>query len=151
MGLIGFNPWLCGESQDAACVPKNVGLGQAAQDAIVSTRIVISIRNQNKCPKTFTWWWQLKYFWNVHPYLRKISNLTCAYFSGWFNHQADRLLGCTHFKQPGTTPKEPVLDGCFNWMMNQIFAWEVVGNHQPPFKTGCLGPPLGCPRKLVNG
>ena len=21
-------------------------------------------------------WWQLKYFWNFHPYLGKISNLT---------------------------------------------------------------------------
>ena len=36
-----------------------------------------------------TWtprWWQLKYFWNFHPYLGKISNLTNIFQMGW-NHQ----------------------------------------------------------------
>jgi len=28
-----------------------------------------------------TRWWQLKYFFNFHPYMGKWSNLTCAYFS----------------------------------------------------------------------
>ena len=32
------------------------------------------------------------------------------------------------------------INGCFNWMMSQIFRKEMVGNHHfHPFKTGCLG------------
>ena len=28
--------------------------------------------------------------------------------------------------------------GCFNWMMNQTFTWEMGGNHQfHPLKNGC--------------
>ena len=33
-----------------------------------------------------------------------------------------------------------LINGCFNWMMNQIFTKEMVGNHHfHTFKTGCLG------------
>ncbi len=27
------------------------------------------------------------------------------------------------------------INGCFNWMMNQIFTWEMVGNHQTSIKN----------------
>ena len=33
-----------------------------------------------------TRWWQLKDFWNFHPYLGKVSNLTNIFQRGW-NHQ----------------------------------------------------------------
>ena len=33
-------------------------------------------------------WWQLKYFWNFHPYLGKIPILTYIFQMGW-NHQPD--------------------------------------------------------------
>ena len=33
----------------------------------------------------------------------------------------------------------PFINGCFNWMMNKIFTWEMVGNHHLyPFKTGWI-------------
>ena len=41
------------------------------------------------------WWWQLKHFWNFHPSLGKISNLTNISQMGWFSHQLvwmDRLF-----------------------------------------------------------
>ncbi len=35
----------------------------------------------------FSGWWQLKDFWNFHPYLGKIPILTNIFQRGWFNHQ----------------------------------------------------------------
>ena len=35
-----------------------------------------------------TRWWQLKYFWNFHPYLAKIPILTNIFQMGW-NHQLE--------------------------------------------------------------
>ena len=37
-------------------------------------------------------WWQLKYFFNFHPYLGKIPILTNIFQMGW-NHQLDILSG----------------------------------------------------------
>ena len=35
--------------------------------------------------------------------------------------------------------KQPFINGGFNWMMNQIFTWKMVGHHHfHPFKTGWL-------------
>ena len=39
------------------------------------------------------WWWQLKYFWNFHPYLGKIPILTNIFQRGWFNHQLENIGG----------------------------------------------------------
>ena len=41
----------------------------------------------NISPKTMTRWW-FQIFFYVHPYLRKISNLTNTFHMGW-NHQPD--------------------------------------------------------------
>ena len=43
----------------------------------------------------YDWWWQLKYFWNVHPEPWKWSNLTFAYFSNGLNrnHQTRLVSG----------------------------------------------------------
>ena len=40
--------------------------------------------------KTKTRWWQLKHFWNFHPYLGKIPMLTNIFQRGW-NHQLEKV------------------------------------------------------------
>ena len=47
--------------------------------------------------KSTTRWWQLKYFWNFHPYLGKIPILTNIFQTGW-NHQLDKVWGCCQQK-----------------------------------------------------
>ena len=53
------------------------------------------LRRSNQHPDApnvwITRWWQLKYFWNFHPHLGKITILTDIFQMGWFNHQLDYL------------------------------------------------------------
>ena len=35
-----------------------------------------------------------------------------------------KLIATSH--DPKQPPKQPFFNGCFNWMMNQIFTWEMV-------------------------
>ena len=38
-------------------------------------------------------------------------------------------------------PKQPLINGCFNWMMNPIFTLEMVGNHQTSTLNWLFGVP----------
>ena len=43
-----------------------------------------------QCSKRKTWW-LFHVFFNFHPYLGKISNLTNFFQMGWFNHQPEEV------------------------------------------------------------
>ena len=66
-------------------------------------------------------WWQLKYFWNVHPYLGKIPIWNNIFQMGW-NHQL--VINC-----PGI--RNHILDGCYqlaitnpNWKLTVHSGWR---------------------------
>ena len=75
-----------------------------------------------------------KYFFNVHPYLGKIPNLTSIFFQmGWFNHQL-----IYNWEASNVVP----------WSFGQICSEPRQGNNAHPLHTtlfmGCLlGDPWG--------
>ena len=112
------------------------------------------IRNSMETLST-TGWWQLTYFWNVHPYLGKISNLTSICFKMGWNHQQDYvmwLISIIQFDETihGRSQNSPdtLLERknshnshrCARWKTNvfQYLAWFRFSSwHCPPF-ISCL-------------
>ena len=75
------------------------------------------LQDPNEAPETS---------WCLLP--RLVKGLGLAWQTGKITccNTGSRVSGCLST----WNSKQPVFDGCFNWMMNQIFTWEMVGNHQ---------------------
>ena len=69
---------------------------------------------------------------NIHLHELHWWNTSGEYF--WAQRMGPRH-GKSRTISPTWNSKQPVLHGCFNWMMNQIFTWEMVGNCQTSIKN----------------
>ena len=137
-------------------VPSPLGSTKASDSSTRSSSSFSFVPLANK--QSFARWWQLKYFWNFHPYLGKISKfLKLSFFSSWWLNQPNWKICSSkwvHLPQVGVkiqnvgnhpfydAQREPLKR--FQFWLYDIYIYVELCMYIYIYL-------LGCPWYLVNG